>query len=336
MMKNIKTFLALLLLAATVIVNAADKLAVAEPVTKGGINPADTEAFWGILESSIKSDEYKLISRGALKQMMTEIGLTTSSDLVNLNSSQKAKLGQLETVKYILVSEIGKFGSRYNCTLRILDASTGEIDQARTANLRVKDMDDLADKIEAALEKLLSDDKDSAATAILTPALQIKNIPAYFVSDFNTRLESTLLNNNVQVQNLQSVAKILKKNNLDNLYELEPKMYRKVGTLLEVKNLLQATITRFEIVQKPYYVEETGARGVRYTGYLEGNIRVISTKTGNVLANVPFEERVNFRTLSRQETRDWTISDYGKYMIKTAMTQSIVPGLLKVKALKGR
>ena len=80
---------------------AADKLAVAEPVGKGGVKAADIEAFWGILESSIQSDEYKLISRGALKQMMTEIGLTTSSDLVNLNSSQKAKLGQIETVKYL-------------------------------------------------------------------------------------------------------------------------------------------------------------------------------------------------------------------------------------------
>ena len=71
---------------------AADKLAIAEPVGRGGVPAADIEAFWGILESSVQSDEYTLISRGALKQMMTEIGLTTSSDLVNLNSNQKARL----------------------------------------------------------------------------------------------------------------------------------------------------------------------------------------------------------------------------------------------------
>ena len=336
-MLKIKFFLAALLLTVlSVFSYAADKLAIAEPVAKGGIKASDIDAFWGILESSVKSDEYKLISRGALKQMLTEIGLTTSSDLVNLNSSQKAKLGQLETVKYIMVSEIGKFGSRYNCTLKILDASTGEIDQARTANLRVKDLDELADKIEFTLEKLLSDDKANAASAILTPNLQITKVPAYFASDFNSRLERTLLNNNVPLKNLQSVAKILRQNNLDNLYEMEPKMYRKLGTLLDVKNLLQATISRFEIVGKPYHVEETGARGVRYLGYLEGNIRVVSASTGNVAANVPFEIKVDFRDLSRRETRDWTVNDYGKHLIKVAMSRDIVPELLKVKALKGR
>ena len=124
---------------------AADKLAVAEPVGKGGVPASDIEAFWGILESSIQSDEYTLVSRGALKQMLTEIGLTTSSDLVSLDSRQKARLGEVEGVKYILVSEISKFGTRLNCTMRILDATTGEIDQARTANLRVRDLDELAD-----------------------------------------------------------------------------------------------------------------------------------------------------------------------------------------------
>ena len=120
---KIKTFIlsAAMLLAAGVF--AADKLAVAEPVAKGGMKAEEIEAFWGMLETSVKSDEYKLITRGALKQMMTEIGLTTSSDLMNLNSSQKARLGQIETVKYILVSEIGKFGTRVNCTMKILDTS---------------------------------------------------------------------------------------------------------------------------------------------------------------------------------------------------------------------
>ena len=124
-----KTFAAFVCIALSAVAFAADKLAIAEPVGKGGVDAADIEAFWGILETSVQSDEYTLVSRGALKQMMTEIGLTTSSDLVNLNSTQKARLGQLEGVKFILVSEIAKFGSRLNCTLKILDASTGEIDQ---------------------------------------------------------------------------------------------------------------------------------------------------------------------------------------------------------------
>lgn len=317
-------------------VTAADKLAVVEPVGKGGVKASDIEAFWGILESSIQSEEYKLISRGALKQMMTEIGLTTSSDLVNLNSTQKAKLGQLETVKYILISEIGKFGTRYNCTLRILESSTGEIDQARTANLRVKDLDELADKIEATLQTMLSDDKKSSACAVLSPVIRVSCAPAYLAGDLNVRLENALLNKGVQLQNLQSVAKILKKNNLDNLYELEPKMYVKVGKLLEVKILIQAFVTRYEIIRESYYVEETGAKGVRYTGVMEGNVRLISAQNGRIIASVPVEERVKFRNLSRQMTRDWTVSDYGKYLIKNIVSQKIVPELLKVSALTGK
>ncbi len=334
---NIKHFLAVfcgLLLTASGL--AADKLAVSEPVAKGGVKAEDIDAFWGILETSIKSDEYKLISRAALKQMLTEIGLTTSSDLVNLNSAQKAKLGQLETVKYILVSELGKFGTRYNCTLRIIDASTGEIDTARTANLRVKDFDELADKIEAALQLLLSDNKKLNASAILPPLVRVADAPGYLPIDFNVHLENALINRGVNLQNLQSVKKILQRNNLDNLYELEPKMFVKVGKLLEVQTLLQATITRFELVGKKYYVEETGAKGIRWSGVLEGSIRVISAQTGRVLASMPFEERVLFRNLGYSRTKDWTVDDYGKYLIKTVIPGKIAPAMLKIPELTGR
>ena len=326
-------FAAALCAVLTVGAYAADKLAIAEPVGKGGVPAADIEAFWGILESSVQSDEYTLISRGALKQMMTEIGLTTSSDLVNLNSNQKARLGEVEGVKYILVSEIGKFGTRLNCTMRILDASTGEIDQARTANLRVADLDQLADQIESTLQTMLSDDKKLKTSALLTPIIKV-SAPAYLAEDFNVRLESSLMEKGLRLQNLQSVAKILKKNDLDNLNELEPKMYVKVGKLLEVEMLIQATITRFEIEKIAFNVAETGAKGFRYIGHLEGSVRIVSARTGETLASVPFEERVNFRDLPISMTRDWTVDDYGKYLIKTIIPAEIIPALVNSPALK--
>ena len=326
-------FAAALCAVLTVGAYAADKLAIAEPVGKGGVPAADIEAFWSILESSVQSDEYTLISRGALKQMMTEIGLTTSSDLVNLNSNQKARLGEVEGVKYILVSEIGKFGTRLNCTMRILDASTGEIDQARTANLRVADLDQLADQIESTLQTMLSDDKNLKTSALLTPIIKV-SAPAYLAEDFNVRLESSLMEKGLRLQNLQSVAKILKKNDLDNLNELEPKMYVKVGKLLEVEMLIQATITRFEIEKIAFNVAETGAKGFRYIGHLEGSVRIVSARTGETLASVPFEERVNFRDLPISMTRDWTVDDYGKYLIKTIIPAEIIPALVNSPALK--
>ena len=314
---------------------AADKLAVAEPVGKGGVPASDIEAFWGILESSIQSDEYTLVSRGALKQMLTEIGLTTSSDLVSLNSTQKAKLGEVEGVKYILVSEVSKFGSRLNCTMRILDATTGEIDQARTANLRVKDLDELADQIEAALQKLLSDDKALHRSAILAPIIKV-SAPGYLADDFNVRLEDAMLDKGLRLQNLQSVAKILNKNGMDNLGELEPKMYVKAGKLLEVEMLIQARITRFEIEKIAYNVSETGNSGFRYIGNIEGSVRIISAQTGEVLGSVPFEERVDFRSIPISTRRDWTVDDYGKYLIKTVIPQKIVPSIMKSPAFKDK
>ena len=328
-------FAAALCAVLTVGAYAADKLAIAEPVGKGGVPAADIEAFWGILESSVQSDEYTLISRGALKQMMTEIGLTTSSDLVNLNSNQKARLGEVEGVKYILVSEIGKFGTRLNCTMRILDASTGEIDQARTANLRVADLDQLADQIESTLQTMLSDDKKLKTSALLTPIVKV-SAPAYLSEDFNVRLESSLMEKGLRLQNLQSVAKILKKNDLDNLNELEPKMYVKVGKLLEVEMLIQATITRFEIEKIAYNVSETGAKGFRYIGHLEGSVRIVSAQTGETLGSVPFEERVDFRSIPISTRRDWTVDDYGKYLIRTIIPQKIVPGIMKSPAFKDK
>ena len=324
--KKIITAFACVVLSAGIF--AADKLAVAEPVGKGGVPAADIEAFWGILESSIQSDEYTLVSRGALKQMLTEIG-------VSLNSTQKAKLGEVEGVKYILVSEISKFGTRLNCTMRILDATTGEIDQARTANLRVKDLDELADQIEAALQKLLSDDKALHGSAILAPVIKV-SAPGYLADDFNVRLENEMLDKGLRLQNLQSVAKILKKNDMDNLNELEPKMYVKVGKLLEVEMLLQATITRFEIDKIAYNVAETGASGFRYIGNLEGSVRIISAQTGETLGSVPFDERVDFRTIPISTRRDWTVDDYGKYLIRTVIPQKVIPGIMKSPAFKDK
>ena len=217
-MKLNKLLTALACIALSAAAFAADKLAIAEPVGKGGVPAADIEAFWSILESSFRSDEYTLVSRAALNQILTEIGLTTSSDLVNLTSAQKAKLGKIEGVKYILVSEISRFGSRLNCTMRILDASTGEIDQARTANLRVRDLDELADEIEATLKTLLSDDKALHRSAILAPVVKVA-APEYLADDFNVRLENGMLENGLRLQNLKSVARILEKNGVDNLYD---------------------------------------------------------------------------------------------------------------------
>ena len=325
--------LALFLL--TAMVGAADKLAVAEPVVKGGLEPGEADMLWSILESTVVSageGRYTLVSRAALQQIMTEIGLTTSSDLMNLNSTQKARLGELETVKYLLISEIGKFGTKLNCTMRVLDSSTGVIDPRRTLNLRCADLDELADKIEWGVEKLLADSKTLERSALLTPVITSAEPPEYLGREFNVLMSSCLMANGVPLQNLQSVGRILAKNGIDPLEECEPKTYAQIGRLLEVKNLLQATIDRFEIVAIPFYVAETGAQGVNYTGVMSGNLKMIGTKDGQMLAVKPFEVRMDFRYLDRRLTADWTNEDYGKYMIRTTLSEKVIPDLLQAVA----
>ncbi len=315
---------------------AADTLAVVEPTGKGGITPAEIETFWGMLESSVKSREYKLISRSALKQMLTEAGFSTSSGLQNPNAPQKAQLGRIEGVKYLLIAEIGKFGSGIQCTLRILESSTGEIDPNRTASVRVPSLDALADQIDVVVEKMLSDKKQLARSALLAPVISIRNAPPYLFSDFNTGLENALLKQGLKLQNLQSVAKILKDNNLAPLAEMEPKFYRRVGQLLEVEYLIQATVNRFEILSIPFRVAESGAAGFRYIGNIGGNVRVVSARTGELVASVPFSERVDYRKLPRTETRNWTATDYGKYMIDTVVPLAIMPELTKLPLFSGK
>ena len=55
-----------------------------------------------------------------------------------------------------------------------------------------------------------------------------------------------------------------------------------------------------------------------------------------MIASIPFADRVNFRTLSRSQTKEWTPDDYGKYMIRNVMMKKIIPELQTVPELKGK
>ena len=341
---------------------AADKLAIAEPIAKGGVNAQDIEAFWGILEASVHSDEYKLITRGALKQMMTEIGLTTSSDLVNLNSTQKAKLGQLETVKYILVSEIGKFGSRLNCTMKILDSSTGEIDQARTKNLRCRDLDDLADKIEAALEDMLSREtagygNQTVRVALLAPHIALPPFAARrFVNssgfrcqtfslpprdialNFTSGVKSAFTKRKIRLQYFTALDKFLKRQHLDAIGEMDGYAYQKLGRELRVTYLVVITVTRFEITFGEKYIEETGARSKLYLADIECLVEVRNVeKQGDVVYQETFPVKLDLRnSVDRATLRSWTVDDCGRFAILNLVEGRIAPWLDTIKEFSAK
>jgi len=312
-------------------VTAADRLAVSEPVGKGGVSATEIEALWGMLESSVGGG-YELISRSALQQMMTEIGLTVSSDLVNLDSAQKARMGELKTVQYILTSTIGKFGTRFNISLMVIDASTGGIDANKSASATVNSLDELADKLKDMLKEMGigREPKFSGMSAILAPEIKTTNTPAYLGEDFNVGLENALLSNKIRLHNLQSVGKILTQNKISNLYEVEPAMFIRIGELLRVDFLVQASINRFSVENKKEYVKSSKRTIERHLGNIDGNIRIISTKTGEVIASIPFRQRVDFDDID-DDTDDWVATDYGKFLIDKGLSQVIATVISALK-----
>jgi len=313
-----KTLLTSILLCVIGLLSAADRLAIAEPVNKGGMSAQDIEAVWSMLEASVDGG-YELISRSALKAMMTEIGLTNSSDLMNLNSTQKARLGEIKTVKYLLVPTVSKFGTRINLSLIMVDSSTGSIDPDKKASETFQSLDELADKLKDTLAEigLGKAPKKRGISALLAPIISVRMAPPYLAEDFNVLLEATLLNSGAKLQNLQYVSRILSKNKIGDLSETEPAMYRRVGELLRVDYLIQPSITRFSCISQKIYVEVTRSYTTKTTGNIEGNIRIISAQTGNVAGSIPFRLYVDFADVDG--TENWLPRDYNRYLVDRVM-----------------
>ena len=362
-MKAFKYFLTSMLAALTFGVAAADKLAIAEPIAKGGIKTEDIEALWGMLESSVHSKEYTLISRGALKQMLTEIGLTTSSDLVNLNSAQKARLGAVEGVKYILVSEVGKFGSRINFTMKILDASTGEIDQARTKNLRCSDLDDLADKLEAALEDMLARENagygsETVRVALLQPIAAFPNAYASepyanardfrcqtftashkdVALNFSSGVKSAFVKQKIRLQYFTALDKFLRSHNLGAIGEMDGYAYQKLGRELRVRYLIVMTVSRFEITIGTKYIPESGVMSKLYLSDIECLVEVRDVeKQGDVVYQETFPVKLDLRrSVDPSILRNWNSDDCARFAIQNMVEGFIVPWLTQIPEFKAK
>ena len=302
---------------------AADKLAVAEPVAKGGVSREEVELLWNMLESSVDGG-YELISRSALKQLLTEINLSDSSGLTELNSEQCAKLGELKTVRYLLISNLGKFGSRRNISLMVLDSSTGRILPDRKVSETFTDMDELADKLDDILNRIgLGRPLQSyGRNALLMPLILTRTPPpGYLPEDFNTELESGLLDRGMKLRAFKTASAILRKNNIPPLTEAEPALFARAGSLLRVDALLQPVITRFDIVEKREAIEVTRQVIIRRLGHLEGSLRILDARTGETSGVLKIRKEVDFTDLD--DTEDWMPEDFGKYLIREAVRELI-------------
>ena len=266
-----------------VVAVAKDKIGIAEPAVGSQFTKDDALAVWDELEAAFHSDEYTLVSRAALKQMMTEIGLTTSSDLLNMNSTQKAKLGQIEGIKYLVVPSLRKLGTRITLSLKTVESSTGEVDQERTATLKATSLDEIADKLEVTLEDMLKPDEPFRKCALLTPVIKMSPAPNYLQGDFNTWMQSALLSKGIQLANLADVSRFQKA----GLTEMTDRDYAVLGRELRVACLIQFEITEFSIVDVPWASPETGASGHTYSGRFRARMKVVNANDGSLVDACP-------------------------------------------------
>lgn len=312
-------------------IQPTDQVAVAETANKGGLPAETVEAFSDMLESEIEVG--RLVTRAGLKQMMTEIGFTASSDLVNPSETQMAKLGQVKGVKYLVLPTVSKFGSRYTLAIRVVESSTGVILPGGKASQSFNTLDEMADVLPGLLERIGL--KGSAAApgasaapagfkaAVLTPLIKVGAPPDYLKENLNVYLEQMLIENGIRLQNLKSVDEILRKNGIGALDKADPSLYRRIGQLLGVDKLVQATVTRFDVVQQSQYIAVTRQTVVTCTGVIEGNVRIVSAQSGDVIASFPFEQPA-------QLSGGVDAADYGRSLLKAAiapLTAQIVPRL---------
>ena len=331
-MKNtLKLTVCAFMAAATFAVLGADKIGIAEPAVGSQFTKDDALAVWDELEASFKSKEYTLISRSALKQMMTEIGLTTSSDLLNMNSSQKAKLGQIEGIKYLIVPSLRKLGSRITLSLKTVESSTGEVDQERTATLKATSLDEIADKLESALDDMLKDKegttvaKSSKKCALLTPVIKMDQAPAYLRGDFNTWMQSALLSKGIMLANLADVSRFQSA----GLTEMTDQDYAVLGRKLRVACLIQFEITEFAVIDIPWSAPETGASGHSFSGQFRARMKVVNANDGSLVDACPIMWTGDFgRTMNPVPPPP--LSYYYEKMISGPVMEVITPRLNQV------
>lgn len=323
-----KKILAIAMCAAAMLVGARDKIGIAEPTVGRPFTKDDALAIWDELEASFHSPHYTLITRAALKEMMTEIGLTTSSDLLNMNASQKAKLGQIEGVKYLIVPSLRRLGTRITLALKTVESSTGEVVQRRSATLKVTSLDEISDKLEVTLADMLRNDKGNTTVkkcALLTPVIKMAQAPGYLQGDFNTWMQSALLSKGIPLANLADVSRFQKA----GLTEMTDRDYAVLGRELRVACLIQFEITDFAIIDIPWASPETGASGHQYSGRFRARMKVVDANDGTLIDACP----VVYDSYLGKTVNPFPpppIENWAEQMIMKPVMEQIVPRLEQV------
>ncbi|KAB2879104.1 DUF2380 domain-containing protein [bacterium] len=117
-----------------------------------GITDAEVTALTSKFRSSlIQTKKYDVLERGQMETILKEQDFSLSD---NCNSAECAvQVGQLLAAEKMITGDIGKIGSTYTVTVRIIDVSTGKIEDTQSSEYRgdtdglIKTFDLLAQKL---------------------------------------------------------------------------------------------------------------------------------------------------------------------------------------------
>lgn len=158
-------------------------LAVLKPEAGAGVAEPEAAQLWDLIETSVGGGAFRLISRSDLARMQEEIGFTTSSDLVNLSSQSRARIGKIRTVSKLLATSVGKIGDTYTLAFKVFDASTAEIETARSRTLSARSIDAFLPLLRPTLAEVLAAPPSGIVVLpVSAPASMPKSVAAAFDS----------------------------------------------------------------------------------------------------------------------------------------------------------
>ena len=299
---------------------AADRIAVAEIMTRGNIDAAGLAGLADQIEAKLGGN-YEVISRTALQAMLKEVAFQTESGLAD-SAGQLAELGRVHGVKYLLVTSVARIGSRMGMTLMVVDCSTGKVDPKRHVSLDAPDLDGLIRQLDRALDKIgllaRPAETDTRKQLALFPVQVATGIAADAGNSFGTKLSEFLLKSgSFELLSREALKAVAAESALADAALAAPGQQIKTGALAVGDWLILPKLTRMELQNLSSGTAIAGT-STRTVATLEAELRIIEVKSGTVVAVEQITCRRRSNEIPAETRRDWTAADYRNDLLSLA------------------
>ncbi len=286
---------------------AADKLAVAEPQTGGGVGTGELAGLAHFLEAKLGGD-YELYSRASLRQLLGEWEFNQSG--LVLEESAKTQLRQ-QGVKYLLTTSVTRVGSRLLAVLTLVDAETGRVLPHHRAAIEAENPEGLYPRLEQALNQmgLLEEVPERTGRLVLLAGDPVVGFQEnnWVEDEFTSFL---LKAGSFELLTRGDLPAVAVESALVNTAQAEPGQKIKLNRFKVADYLAIFDLTRFERTVRATGTAIAGVAAPRWRFQAELTLRLIDVATGRVLAVEPVVCRYESTELSAATRREWTDRDY--------------------------